>query len=145
MKYGVKLTIIDYLDYEELKNIAEAINSLGYKITIVDNGNFICEKQENAISTKNEQSHSQDGSFGNEEQTASKEAFNMIHPDAHSQIKKEIDKDYTISADDKCQNCTHRRDWHFTGSQGFKCYSPDKKFNCLRFAKDKLNEGENNG
>lgn len=44
MKYGVKLTAIDALDYEDLRTIADAIQNLGYKITVTDNGNFICEK-----------------------------------------------------------------------------------------------------
>lgn len=46
MKYGVKLTAIDVMDYEDLKVICDAIQKLGYKITIIDNGNFVCEKQE---------------------------------------------------------------------------------------------------
>lgn len=44
MKYGVKLTVIDSLDYDEMEEIANAIRGKGYKITIVDNGNFVCEK-----------------------------------------------------------------------------------------------------
>ncbi len=44
-KRGVKLTIIDEHDYDDLKEICEAIRGLGYKITVVDNGNFVCEKE----------------------------------------------------------------------------------------------------
>ena len=44
MKYGVKLTAIDVMDFDDLKIICEAIKKLGYKITVVDNGNFVCEK-----------------------------------------------------------------------------------------------------
>lgn len=35
---GVKLTIIDQADYEDYKRICDAIISLGYKATVVDNG-----------------------------------------------------------------------------------------------------------
>jgi len=44
MKYGVKVSIIDELDYEDFKTICDAIQKLGYSITIADNGNAICEK-----------------------------------------------------------------------------------------------------
>lgn len=44
-KYGVKLTIISTLDYGGMEEIANAIRSKGFKITIVNNGNFVCEKQ----------------------------------------------------------------------------------------------------
>ena len=44
MKYGVKLSVIDELDYNDMELIANAIRELGYKITIIDNGNFVCEK-----------------------------------------------------------------------------------------------------
>jgi hypothetical protein len=43
-KYGVKLTVISVLDYEELKEIADAIQRLGYNLTFVNNGNIVCEK-----------------------------------------------------------------------------------------------------
>jgi len=46
MKYGVKLTAIDSLDYDELNEIAQAIMSLGYKLTFCENGNIVCEKGE---------------------------------------------------------------------------------------------------
>lgn len=45
MKYGVKLTAIDIMDYDDLNEICQAIKKLGYKITLVDNGNVICEKE----------------------------------------------------------------------------------------------------
>ena len=44
MKYGIKLTAIDEMDYDDLNIICQAIKKLGYKITVIDNGNFICEK-----------------------------------------------------------------------------------------------------
>lgn len=44
MKYGVKLSVVDEIDYNDMEQIANAIRNLGYKITVVDNGNFICEK-----------------------------------------------------------------------------------------------------
>ena len=45
MKYGVKLTVIDVMDYDDLNEIAQKIKELGYKITFVDNGNIVCEKE----------------------------------------------------------------------------------------------------
>lgn len=44
MTYGVKLTVIEIFDYDDMEKIANAIRELGYKITVVDNGNFVCEK-----------------------------------------------------------------------------------------------------
>ena len=44
-KYGVKLSIIEKIDYPEFKEILDAISKLGYKITMVDNGNAVCEKE----------------------------------------------------------------------------------------------------
>lgn len=46
MKYGVKLTAIDIMDYDELNEICKAIKKLGYKISFIDNGNIVCEKGE---------------------------------------------------------------------------------------------------
>lgn len=43
-KYGVKLTVINTLDYNDMERIANAIRKEGFKIIIVDNGNFVCEK-----------------------------------------------------------------------------------------------------
>jgi len=43
-KYGVKVNIIHEMDYEDFKEILEAIKSKGYIITITDNGNAVCEK-----------------------------------------------------------------------------------------------------
>lgn len=43
-RYGVKLTVIDRMDYADLDEIAKAIQHLGYTITVVDNGNYVCEK-----------------------------------------------------------------------------------------------------
>lgn len=43
-KYGVKVSIIETIDYPELKEILDTISKLGYTITMVDNGNAVCEK-----------------------------------------------------------------------------------------------------
>lgn len=43
-KYGVKLTVIDDMDYEALDEIVKSILKLGYSVRCVDNGNFVCEK-----------------------------------------------------------------------------------------------------
>lgn len=43
-KRGVKLTIISDMDFEDWKEIGESIKALGYKLTIVDNGNMVCTK-----------------------------------------------------------------------------------------------------
>lgn len=43
-KYGVKVSIIETIDYPEFKEILDSINKLGYTITMVDNGNAVCEK-----------------------------------------------------------------------------------------------------
>lgn len=45
MKYGVKLTAIDIMDYDDLNEIAQKIKELGYKIEVIDNGNFVCSKE----------------------------------------------------------------------------------------------------
>ena len=45
-KYGVKLTAIDKMDYDDLNEIAQKIKELGYKIEVIDNGNFVCFKGE---------------------------------------------------------------------------------------------------
>ena len=45
MKYGVKLTAIDVMDYDDLNQIAQLIKEIGYKIEVIDNGNFICFKE----------------------------------------------------------------------------------------------------
>jgi len=42
---GLKLTIIDQHDYEDYREVVDAIISLGYKATIIDNGNTILEKK----------------------------------------------------------------------------------------------------
>ena len=44
-KYGVKLTAIDIIDYDDLNEIAQKIKELGYKIEVIDNGNFVCTKE----------------------------------------------------------------------------------------------------
>jgi len=41
---NIKFTAIDEIDYSDLKLICEEIIRLGYKITFVDSGNFVCEK-----------------------------------------------------------------------------------------------------
>jgi len=43
-KYGVKISILSQMDYSDYAFIIEAIRSLGYMTTIIDNGNTICEK-----------------------------------------------------------------------------------------------------
>lgn len=43
-KYGVKVSIIETIEYPEFKEILEAIQRLGYTVTMVDNGNAVCEK-----------------------------------------------------------------------------------------------------
>ena len=43
-KRGVKLTVIDYADYQEYREICDAIVALGYKATVVDNGNTVFYK-----------------------------------------------------------------------------------------------------
>lgn len=45
MRYGVKLTAIDQMDYDDLNEIAQKIKELGYKIEVIDNGNFVCTKE----------------------------------------------------------------------------------------------------
>lgn len=42
--YGVKVSIISALDSDSYIEIINAIKRLGYKITISDNGNAVCEK-----------------------------------------------------------------------------------------------------
>ena len=44
MRRGVKLTIIDEHDYDSLNEICRAIKNLGYSITVVENGTFVCEE-----------------------------------------------------------------------------------------------------
>lgn len=44
MRYGVKLTAIDKMDYDDLNEIAQKIKELGYNIEVIDNGNFVCTK-----------------------------------------------------------------------------------------------------
>lgn len=43
-KRGVKLTVIDSHDYEDYRAICDAIIALGYKATVIDNGNTVFEK-----------------------------------------------------------------------------------------------------
>ena len=45
-KRGVKLTVIDTCDYADYRSICDAIQNLGYKVTLVDNGNTVFEKVE---------------------------------------------------------------------------------------------------
>lgn len=45
-KRGLKLTIIDSCDYEDYKLVCDAISSLGFNVTIVDNGNTVFTKKE---------------------------------------------------------------------------------------------------
>lgn len=41
---GLKLTVIDQHDYEDYREVMDAIIKLCYKATIVDNGNTVLEK-----------------------------------------------------------------------------------------------------
>jgi len=45
-KYGIKLTVIDECDYNALDEIVKAVIKLGYSVRCVDNGNFVCEKED---------------------------------------------------------------------------------------------------
>lgn len=47
MESGIKLTAIDVMDYDDLNEICQAIKRLGYKISFIDNGNVVCEKERN--------------------------------------------------------------------------------------------------
>ncbi len=38
------MTIIDTCDYEDYKTVVDAITSLGFKPTLIDNGNTVLEK-----------------------------------------------------------------------------------------------------
>ena len=44
-KYGVKVQVITTLDYPDMREILDAIEKLGYRITMVDNGMAVCEKE----------------------------------------------------------------------------------------------------
>jgi hypothetical protein len=44
--YGVKVNVISTLDYKDFREILDAIEKLGFKITMVDNGNAVCEKDD---------------------------------------------------------------------------------------------------
>ena len=44
-KRGIKLTIIDTIDYEDYRQICDAIKELRYKVVIVDNGNTVFTKE----------------------------------------------------------------------------------------------------
>ena len=50
MNEGVKITIIDSMDYVEFKEILDTIHKLGYSILMVDNGNAVCQKGDNDVS-----------------------------------------------------------------------------------------------
>lgn len=52
-KYGIKLTIINYADYEDYKEVCELIISKGYKATVVDNGNTCFERVKELNSPRN--------------------------------------------------------------------------------------------
>lgn len=42
--YGVKVSILSQMDYDDFKAIIDAIKEKGYNVTLSDNGNAICEK-----------------------------------------------------------------------------------------------------
>ena len=50
-KYGVKVAVIDELDYEDFRKVLDAIKNVGFKIIMIDNGNAVCQK-ENKDETK---------------------------------------------------------------------------------------------
>ncbi len=50
--YGVKVNIISTMDYEDFKEILEAIKSKGYEIKMMGNGNAVCEKTEIVVVNK---------------------------------------------------------------------------------------------
>lgn len=41
---GLKLTVIDQHDYQDYREVVDTIIKLGYKATIIDNGNTVLEK-----------------------------------------------------------------------------------------------------
>jgi hypothetical protein len=43
-KYGIKLSIIGSADYEDYKDVCDAILSRGFKAVVVDNGNMVFER-----------------------------------------------------------------------------------------------------
>ena len=45
-KDGVKVTVISELDYDDFREVLDAIKGRGYKITMIDNGNAVCEKED---------------------------------------------------------------------------------------------------
>ena len=45
-RYGVKVTIISDMDFDDWKEILEAIKAKGYKIDLVENGNAVCIKED---------------------------------------------------------------------------------------------------
>lgn len=62
-------------------------------------------------------------------------------PDIHSQNKDLLDKDYTISGEDKCKNCIHIRELH--DSNGCFVYrGTEESCKCKKFVLDKLNAKE---
>jgi hypothetical protein len=48
-KFGVKIQVITTMDYVDYREICDAVEKLGYQITIVDNGMAVAEKLENPI------------------------------------------------------------------------------------------------
>ncbi len=42
--YGVKVNVISTMDYDDFREILDLIKSKGYKITMIENGNAVCEK-----------------------------------------------------------------------------------------------------
>jgi len=43
--YGVKVSILNEVDYKDFKEICDAIESKGFSIKIIDNGNAVCTKE----------------------------------------------------------------------------------------------------
>lgn len=44
VKCGIKVSVISTLDYDDFREILDAIKLKGYKVIMADNGNAICEK-----------------------------------------------------------------------------------------------------
>lgn len=96
---NLKLTVTDKADYEEIKLFCEFAKTQDYKITFIDNGNVVFEKDN--------QSH----------QVPKTEKVISPLDDSQSKMLDAREQNssrkgsITISADDKCK-CRHRRDEH---------------------------------
>lgn len=48
MKGNLKLTVFDSFPYQDLKEVCDAIEQLGYDCTFIDNGNIVFQKRGSA-------------------------------------------------------------------------------------------------